>query len=730
MPRFVLRILAFVVLPLCGGLLLSGLAYTVMGRNFGFENVSVVAVLPGFVVGVLVTLTITALVLRSRVRLLERLAAEQKIGADLQAEIARRDEAETSLRETDELYQVITDTVTNAILVHSSDTIRFANPAAVEMFGAKSADDLLALDPMDLVHPDDRLLIRRSRELRARGDYHLDEQRIRRFRMDGSEFWSAGHARSIIYRGEPANVVVIRDITASVAAEQELQESRARFQEFAEASADWFWETDADLRVSFVSESVERLMGISPDMIVGELVSDLAGEMTDEVSWDLHIADMKAHRPFRNYEYLRKGVGPVESVWIRTSGMPVFDEDGTFLGYRGSAADITEYKQAQEQLRVSEERLAQAQKLESVGQLTGGIAHDFNNLLAVIQGNAEIVEDALGKEHAPTQSILRAAGRGAELTQRLLAFSRRQSLQPRPTDLASLVNEMTSLLKRTLGEEISVETRVTEELYPVMADPGQVENALLNLSINARDAMQGGGNLTIECRNTQLDAEVRDRNIEAIPGDYVVMSVSDTGHGMSPEVREQAFEPFFTTKDVGEGSGLGLSMVYGFAQQSGGYVTIYSEEGSGTTVNLYLPAVVNEAVRPKVPESEDMPRGEGQTILVIEDDVDVRDLAVRMLDELGYRPLAVEDAAGAEHFLSGHDMPDLVLSDVILPGGVSGPEFAETARTRYPSIRIIFMSGYPDEAARRNGFLGSDNVLLNKPFQRRQLAQTIRDALS
>lgn len=384
--------------------------------------------------------------------------------------------------------------------------------------------------------------------------------------------------------------------------------------------------------------------------------------------------------------------------------------------------DVTEHK-------LSEEHLRQAQKMEAVGQLTGGVAHDFNNLLAVIIGNAELLEDRLGHEVSELSAISQTATRGADLTQRLLAFSRRQPLRPKVIDVGGLVSGMSELLARTLGETIEIQTFVATDLQSALADPGQVENALLNLALNARDAMPNGGKLTIECQNARLGADYVDKHPDLIAGNYVVLAVSDEGTGMSAEVKSHAFEPFFTTKEVGEGSGLGLSMIYGFAKQSGGHATIYSEVGKGTTVKLYLPRGEQAQQVIQAGKVQDIPRGEGETILVIEDDPEVRALAVRMLESLNYRVIDVADAASAHKALATEETFDLVLSDVVLTGGTSGPEFAEKARMTYPDLKIIFMSGYPAEAAHRNGFLGSNYVLLNKPFRRLEFAKAIRDAV-
>ena len=393
------------------------------------------------------------------------------------------------------------------------------------------------------------------------------------------------------------------------------------------------------------------------------------------------------------------------------------------------ARSLDTFRKQTEEIQEAEQRLQQAQRMEAVGQLTGGVAHDFNNLLAVMMGNAELLKPESDEDKSKLKAILRAASRGSELTQRLLAFSRQQPLRPQAIDLAALAGGMTDLLARTLGATIEIETHTASGLWLASADPGQVENALLNLAINARDAMPGGGKLTIECTNARLDEAYVADNPYAITGDYAVIAVSDNGTGMSEEVQARAFEPFFTTKEVGQGSGLGLSMVYGFAKQSDGHVNIYSEDGKGTTVKIYLPRATGIATSDTRNVDESLPMGHGEKILVVEDDDDVRVLASLMLEGLGYRVVAVPEAASARAALEAEDDLSLVLSDVILPGGESGPEFAEELRTTNPDLKIIFMSGYPATAAKRNGAIGADRVLLNKPFQRRQLAEAVHQQL-
>ena len=508
----------------------------------------------------------------------------------------------------------------------------------------------------------------------------------------------------------------------------ELRQSEEKFRNFAEASADWFWETDAEHEFVYVSDNYQLMTGKDPALVYGKTHADFYKGLSNENEIDEIFQKLDVRGAFRNVDFVYDRDDDGDN-WLRVSGTPIFTDDGGFKGYRGTGTEITKLKRNEERLRDSEAKLQQAQKMEAVGQLTGGVAHDFNNLLMIIMGNAELLQDRLEDDREPLDAVFRATRRGAELTQRLLAFSRQQPLQPQAIDLGALASGMSGLLTRSLGATIEVRTSATADLWDATADPGQVENALLNLAINARDAMPGGGKLTIECENARLEDADTAQDAEAVAGDYVVLAVSDNGTGMPAEVRAQAFEPFFTTKEVGEGSGLGLSMVYGFAKQSGGHASIYSENGDGTTVKIYLPRAERVAEQEDKDPRRDMPQGDGETILLIEDDPDVRDLAVRMLEALGYRTVAVGDAAAAEKTLSDGQAVDLVLSDVVLPGGTSGPEFAEQARTTHPDLKIIFMSGYPAESTKRNGILGSDKVLLNKPFQRQQLAKALREAL-
>jgi len=375
--------------------------------------------------------------------------------------------------------------------------------------------------------------------------------------------------------------------------------------------------------------------------------------------------------------------------------------------------------------------LHRAQKMEAVGQLTGGLAHDFNNLLTVIIGNLELLEMRLGDFPKPEllDEALEAANLGAKLTTQLLAFSRKQTLEPTSVPLNDLVASVKPLLVRTLGENIAIETDLADDLNLTLTDPGQIENAILNLAINARDAMPEGGTLTIATRNVLLDTDYTTMQVDVEPGPYVALSVTDTGIGMSADVIARAFEPFFTTKGVGAGSGLGLSMVYGFAKQSGGHVAIYSEEGLGTTVTLYLPPVTVNKPEVIAPAQSTIPVSRNETILVVEDDPRVRRLTVTRLEDLGYLTLAAENGPAALEILRGNDQIDLVLSDVVMPGGMTGFEVAEQALKINPSLKILMATGYASggEAAVRAA--RTRHPMLHKPYTLRDLAKALRDLL-
>jgi signal transduction histidine kinase len=404
------------------------------------------------------------------------------------------------------------------------------------------------------------------------------------------------------------------------------------------------------------------------------------------------------------------------------------------------ARQIAERDHAEEQFRISEARLRQVQKMETIGQLTGGVAHDFNNLLTVMLGGLDAIERQLAEiPESPvmaqikrsTAMAMKAVERAATLTHRLLAFSRRQPLEPKPIDANRLVADMSELLRRTLGETIDLETVLAGGLWSVTADPNQLENSLLNLAVNARDAMADGGKLTIETSNIYLDEAYVSKLVEPLPaGQYVMIAVSDTGTGMDSITLDRAFEPFFTTKDIGRGTGLGLSQVYGFVLQSHGYVKIYSELGEGTVVKLYLPRRIGaDAAEVGIERRHAGATGEGETVLVVEDHEDLRSYSSGAVREMGYRVLEAADAKAAIAILESGAPIDLLFTDVVLPGGMNGRQLADAALTTRPTLKVLFTTGYTRNAIVHTGQLDPGIQLLGKPFTYSDLAAKIRSVL-
>ena len=413
---------------------------------------------------------------------------------------------------------------------------------------------------------------------------------------------------------------------------------------------------------------------------------------------------------------------------------PLRDEQGVIIGAFHHAKDISARLRAQAELENTRDALRQAQKMEAVGQLTGGLAHDFNNLLTGIMGNLEMLQNrvAQGRFDGVERFVGAAQGAGRRataLTQRLLAFSRRQTLDPKPTDVNRLIAGMEDLVRRTVGPAIHIEVVGAAGLWPALIDPGQLENALLNLAINARDAMPDGGRLTIETANKWLDDRSGgERDLPA--GQYLAVCVSDTGTGMAPDTIARAFDPFFTTKPLGEGTGLGLSMIYGFARQSGGQVRIYSEIGRGTTMCIYLPRHLGAVDDPALPDgAAATPDGGGETVLVVDDEPAIRDLINEVLGDLGYTVIGAGDGAAGLKVLRSDARIDLLVTDVGLPNGMNGRQVADAARALRPGLKVLFITGYAENAAVGNGHLEPGMKLLTKPFTMQDLAHRVREMI-
>ena len=487
---------------------------------------------------------------------------------------------------------------------------------------------------------------------------------------------------------------------------------------------------DPEGRVSNWNAGAQRITGYGKDEILGQHFSIFY--TAEDRARGLPDRALKAAATEGRFEH--------EGVRLRKDGSsfianallePIRDADGKFIGYAKITRDITEKQEAAAALKKAEHALVQAQKMEAIGKLTGGVAHDFNNLLQVIAGNLHLLaRDIVGNDRAERrlQGALSGVRRGAKLASQLLAFGRRQPLEPKVVNLGRLLGTTAELYRRTLGEAVEIETVISGGLWNTFVDVAQVENALLNLAINARDAMNGVGKLTIEIGNAFLDEAYVRANGDVVAGQYVLIAVSDTGSGMTAEVVSQAFEPFFSTKPEGKGTGLGLSMVYGFVKQSNGHVKIYSEPGHGTTVKLYLPRS-HESEELQTSAKTQIPSGGSETILVAEDDEDVRETAVEMLMELGYKVLKAHDGESALAIIQSGIGIDLLFTDVVMPGPLRGTDLARKARDHIPSLAILFTSGYTQNAIVHAGRLDPDVDLLSKPYSREDLARKVRQVL-
>jgi PAS domain S-box-containing protein len=510
--------------------------------------------------------------------------------------------------------------------------------------------------------------------------------------------------------------------------DQSLAESEGTARRIIDTALDAFIQMDERGRVTEWNPQAETLFGWRRDEAAGQLLASLIIPETQRVAH----AEGLAH-------FLRTGDSAilgrrVEISAMHRSGKPITVELTVTAFRRRQSFVFNGFIRDRTAKLAMESQLRQAQKMEAVGQLTGGIAHDFNNLLAVIIGSLDGLGDMIkpnSRAKVLADMALKAALRGAELTRQLLVFSRRQPLEARAFNLNERVRSTTELLRRTLGEAVEVTFTPGDNLWPALADPTQFDAALTNLAINARDAMPGGGRIIIETSNKTLDKQYCAENVDVTPGNYVMLAVSDTGTGMSHEILERVFEPFFTTKSEGKGTGLGLSMVYGFAKQSHGHIKIYSEPGHGTTVRLYLPRADAAAPLATLEGADDDDTAMPATILVVEDNEDVRAVAVRQLMELGYDVIEAQNAKGALEILR-QDVPiDLLFTDVVMPGGMTGDVLAREARKLRPALKALFTSGFAQAAIQSGGEVSEipAGSMLNKPYRKHELAQRVRDML-
>jgi PAS domain S-box-containing protein len=549
-------------------------------------------------------------------------------------------------------------------------------------------------------------------------------------RADGSEF-PVELTITRTQESPPQFTGFVRDLTERRVAEQALAESERRYRRIVETSSEGLWTIDADHRTTFVNPRMAEILGLRPQDILHRHPFEFMDEEGREITRQALDRRREGVRESYQCKFIRRDGAP---VWAWMSASPLVDDDGSYAGSLAMVTDVTEFVRAERQREELQSQLNQSQRLETVGKLAGGVAHDFNNLLAVILNYASFLKEELDDSAEAAEGldeIRRAAERGAALTRRLLAFSRRDTGRPETLDLPKVVSDVRRMLERTMGKEVELEIETVGEVPPVIADLHQLEQVLLNLAINARDAMPDGGRLHLMLRELSLDEEDARLRADARPGRYACIEVADTGTGMSAEVAAQAFDPFFTTKPAGEGTGLGLAMVYGIVTNAGGHVTLDSRPGEGTRIGVHLPAAARQADRPDPPGPPTPRAAAGQTILLVDDESAVRTIAARILSRHGYE---VVEAAGGDEALAVYrtlpEIPDLMLTDVAMPR-MSGLELARRLpEERPPAPPVVFMSGYSGASVSTPEALERAAGFLEKPFDAETLLHRVGEALA
>jgi PAS domain S-box-containing protein len=594
------------------------------------------------------------------------------------------------------------------------------NDAAVEQYG-RSRNELHALALKDLHADDDAAAL--LAQITAAGDSYLEAGTWRHRTRTGATIEVAVAAHLVRFNDRPCALIAAHDLTAQRRADAAMRESEERLRQMANHIKEAFFIVDLpEWQPIYVSATWAEIWGRP------------MSEARDPASWidavhpddrNLLAEAQAANRQGQPGVTIFRVTRPDGVLrWVRGRTFPVRDDSGAVYRVVGVAEDITD-------LRSAEARLAQAQKMEAVGRLAGGVAHDFNNLLTVILGEVDQLSSELDAETPEAGSVAEirgAAERAAALTRQLLAFSRQQIIAPTVFDLTASVTGLGNMLRRLIGENIDLVMRLAPDTWNPIADPGQIEQVLANLVVNSRDAMPAGGTLTVETDNVTLDGEYPWQNADVQPGDYVVMTVSDTGTGMTPDVRARLFEPFFTTKAQGKGTGLGLATCYGILKQAGGHLSVYSEPDLGTTVKVYLPRGIRPADQPADEARPSLPRGD-ETILLVEDEAAVRRIAARLLQNQGYTLLQAQNGAEAADVITSHrGTIDLLLTDVVLPG-MGGRQIAEQARAQRPGIRVLFTSGYTDDLILQHRLVEHHVALLPKPFSRESIARKVREVL-
>ncbi|HEY8187170.1 MAG TPA: PAS domain S-box protein [Pyrinomonadaceae bacterium] len=659
--------------------------------------------------------------------------AGQLVGASTIArDITERKRVTEALRESEHRFRAYIENASDNITIIAVDgTTVYESPSVARLTGYEP-EELVGSHAFAHIHPDDLEKVTALLAPKIISQATVGPVEYRYIHKNGSllTFESIGKSH-LDEKGELVSIVNTRDITERKRMEEALRQSEERYRRLFENANDIIYTQDLAGNFTSVNKVAEAVTGYSLEEVLKMNFSQLFSAADIEKMRMMTKRKLSRQTDSTSYEVtFRAKDGRAVQLDVSTT---LIIENGVPVGVQGIARDITERKRAEAALRTSQAQLQQSQKLEAIGQLAGGVAHDFNNLLTAIKGYSDLSLRRLHEDHpvrGHLEEIKKASDRAASLTRQLLAFSRKQILEPKVLDLNLVVRDMYDMLRRLIGEDIDLATNLKSDLGRVKADPGQVEQIIMNLVVNARDAMVQGGKVTIETSNVTFDERYTLQHAPVETGNYVMLAVTDTGCGMDKETQTHMFEPFFTTKEAGKGTGLGLSTVYGIVTQSGGYIWVYSEVGKGTSFKVYLPRLAEQTLPEKSKSvSPDAELGGHKTILLVEDEAIVRHITCLILESKGYRVLEAEGAEEALHLCRLHaGKIDLMLTDVIMPG-MSGRVLAERVAVSCPELPVLYMSGYTDDAIVRHGLLADMLEFIQKPFTPEALTLKVRSVL-
>jgi PAS domain S-box-containing protein len=646
-------------------------------------------------------------------------------------DISDRKQTEAELRAGREYLKAVLDSIHDAVIVHDLDTgaIIDVNQRMGEMYGV-SREEAMSLTIGDISQgeppysqADAVKWLNRSRE---QGPQTLEWMARHR---DGHLFPVEVSIRFALIGGANRFVVAVRDISGRKQVEEALRKSEANYRLLVENQTDMVVKVDLEGRFLFASPSYCTTFGKTQEELLGQAFMPLVHEKDREST--AKAMESLYHPPYSAY-IEQRAMTKAGWAWLAWVDTAVLDSQGKVMEIIGVGRDITERKQAEETHEKLQAQLIQARKMESIGRLAGGVAHDFNNMLSVIKGYAELAMAKIDPSeplYDDLTEIVNAARRSTEVTRQLLAFARKQTVAPRVLDLNKTVEGMLKMLRRLIGEDMDLAWLPGQGLWPVKMDPSQIDQILANLCINARDAIAGVGRITLETRRATLDAAYCEIHPGFVPGDFVLLAVSDNGSGMDPATLENLFEPFFTTKAQGQGTGLGLATIYGMVKQNNGFINVYSEPGKGATFKIYLPRHTDDILSPRKKNALALPRGQGETVLLVEDEPSILKLSKTMLEKLGYSVLAAGTPGEALDLARNHPQPiDLLITDVVMPE-MNGRDLAECVMTLHPSAKLLFMSGYTANVIAHHGVLDEGVCFIEKPFSLEDLAVKVLEAL-